>query len=97
MHVTSFHRIYNAHAPKWLVLDILIKIIVFLCPDGAVIGSLHPTPCVSPLLLCEIHSWRHCGASGDDVSSGDDVIDRLRVRCVSTGYTPHPWSIYRHE
>ena len=54
-------------------------------PDGS-ISSLHPTPCVSPDLLGQIHSWRKSGATKDD------VLDRLRMKCVPTGYTPHPWS-----
>lgn len=53
--------------------------------DGSLV-ALQPTPCVSSSLLHEIHAWKVAGASDDD------VIARLRVRCVPTGYTPHPWS-----
>ena len=53
--------------------------------DGSIVG-LQPAPCVSTALLCEIHSWRESGASEDD------VIDRLRTRCVPSGYTPHVWN-----
>ena len=48
--------------------------------------ALQPTPCVSSTLLREIHAWKECGASDED------VIGRLRIRCVPTGYIPHPWS-----
>ena len=53
--------------------------------DGSIV-SLHPTPCMSTALLHEIHSWRANGASEDD------VVGRLRMRCVPTGYTPHVWN-----
>ena len=43
-------------------------------------------PCVTPSLLDEIASWKNAGASLKD------VVDRLRVRCVPSGYTPMPWS-----
>ena len=53
--------------------------------DGSIV-SLQPTPSESPALLREIHLWREAGASEDD------VVDRLRTRCVPTGYTPHLWN-----
>ena len=37
-------------------------------------------------LVHEIHSWIEAGASSDD------VIGRLRLRCVPPGFTPHPWT-----
>ena len=55
------------------------------CLDGSV-QHTEPNPCVSHNLLTEIHSWRISGASVDD------VVDCLRLRCVPSGYVPHPWS-----
>lgn len=40
---------------------------------------------VSSSLVREIYSWIEAGASSDD------VIGRLRLRCVPPGFTPHPW------
>ena len=42
-------------------------------------------PAVSSVLLRQIHSWIEAGASSDD------VICRLRLRCVPPGFTRHPW------
>ena len=53
--------------------------------DGSVV-ALFPTPYVSHDPLMEIHSWKKAGASKDD------IIARLRLRCVPAGYTPKPWS-----
>ena len=52
-------------------------------------GAVHHTelnPFVSHDLLTEIHCWRTSDATMDD------VVDRLRLRCVPSGYVPHPWS-----
>ena len=52
------------------------------------IEAKSPSPCISLDLLQEITSWKRDGAS-----SSVDVIDRLRLRCVPSGYyTPKPWS-----
>ena len=40
---------------------------------------------VSCFIVEEIHSWIEAGASSDD------VLGRLRLRCVPPGFTPHPW------
>lgn len=40
---------------------------------------------MTPSLLEEIASWKKAGASLKD------VVDRLQVRCVPSGYTPTPW------
>ena len=44
-------------------------------------------PAVDSDLLCEILSWNKEGISVDD------VIERLRVQIVPSGYTPHTWTI----
>jgi len=44
-----------------------------------------PNPAVDISLLREILSWTREGASCDD------VIERLRVRTVPSGYTYHNW------
>lgn len=54
-------------------------------PNGSVVGT-SPTSCVSQRLLEEIDSWKRAGASSQD------VVDRLQLRCVPSGYTPLPWS-----
>ena len=46
-----------------------------------------PNPAVDSNLLCEILSWNR-----EDISV-DDIIERLRVRTVPIGYTPHSWAI----
>ena len=46
-----------------------------------------PNPAVDPGLLREILSWNRQGASVDD------VIERLRVCTVPSGYTTHNWII----
>ena len=48
--------------------------------------AVSPTPCVLEVVIKEIDSWQKAGASKDD------VINRLRLRCVPHGYTPNPWS-----
>lgn len=48
--------------------------------------ALLPTPFVSNDLLREIQCWKNTGATNDD------ILDRLRLRCVPTGYSPKPWS-----
>ncbi len=53
--------------------------------DGSLVGAL-PAPCVGQKLLEEIDSWKRAGASVND------VLDRLRLNCVPSGYTPTPWS-----
>lgn len=46
-----------------------------------------PNPAVDANLLCEILSWNREGASIDD------VVERLRVRTVPSGYKAHSWTI----
>lgn len=54
-------------------------------PNGSVVGAV-PIACVTQGLLEEISSWMKAGASSKD------VIYRLRLRCMPSGYTPTPWS-----
>lgn len=42
-------------------------------------------PATSTSPIEEIHSWKQSGASFED------IVERLRMRCVPTGYTPKPW------
>lgn len=44
-----------------------------------------PNPAVCADLLKQVHGWVESGATTDD------VVDRLRVRTVPTGYTFHKW------
>jgi len=53
--------------------------------DGKIV-AVHSCPSVTSTLLCEIYRWRESGASEDD------VIERLRTRCVPSGYTTLLWS-----
>ena len=53
--------------------------------NGSVVAAFQ-TPSVSEKVLEKIHSWKQAGASEDD------VLDRLRLNCVPSGYTPLPWS-----
>ena len=53
--------------------------------DGNVAG-MESVPFVSVSLLKEVHSWEKNGATFQE------VVDRLRTRCVPPGYKPHPWS-----
>ncbi len=52
--------------------------------DGS-IQAVRKNPAVSASLLKEIHSWKRSGASLDD------IVDRLRSRCVPPEYVPKPW------
>ncbi len=52
--------------------------------DGS-IQALRKNPVVSASLLKEIHSWKRSGASFDD------IVDRLRLRCVPPEYVPKLW------
>lgn len=45
-----------------------------------------PSPFISLDLLEEIKTMKRDGAGSED------VIDRLRLRCVPPGYIPKPWS-----
>ena len=55
------------------------------CPDGSIVAT-EQNPAVSAELLAEIFQWREAGATEDD------VIERLRMRTVPPGYTPHLWN-----
>ena len=44
-----------------------------------------PNPAVSPKILKNILQWQRDGATMDD------VLMRLRLHTVPTGYTPHNW------
>lgn len=44
------------------------------------------TPGVSEDLLKNVLEWKRTGATNDD------VVGRLRLRCVPGGYTPTPWN-----
>ena len=46
-----------------------------------------PNPAVDVNLLCEILTWNRQGIPFDG------VIERLRIRTVPSGYTPHSWTI----
>ncbi|XP_064390678.1 uncharacterized protein LOC135338466 [Halichondria panicea] len=58
--------------------------------DGS-IQAVRKNPAVSASLLKEIHSWKRSGASLDD------IVDRLRSRCVPPEYVPKPWMPGRKE
>ena len=45
-----------------------------------------PNPAVHTDLLGKVHSWIAAGATIDD------VIERLRLQTVPTGYTIHTWA-----
>lgn len=68
-----------------MVHTILMYKYFVVSPDGNIVAKL-PNPSVSPDLLKEIYLWKKSGASNDD------VLDRLRLRCVPTGYIPKPWN-----
>jgi len=53
--------------------------------DGTVV-AIEPSPCVDTSLLEEIYTWEENGATFED------ILERLRLRCVPPGYTPTPWS-----
>ncbi len=53
-------------------------------PNGTVY-SLAPVPHVSKSLLNEIASWKA------EECSNDDVVTRLRLKTVPSGYTPKAW------
>ena len=44
-----------------------------------------PNAAVNAALLQQIHGWIEAGATEDD------VIDRLRLQAVPTGYALHTW------
>jgi len=44
-----------------------------------------PNPAVDVDLLREMLSWKRKGASFDD------IVERLRIRTVPSGYVPHNW------
>lgn len=52
--------------------------------DGSVVAEVSNTA-VSVSLIKEVYSWKQEGASWDD------ILCRLRLRCVPSGYTPQPW------
>ena len=52
-------------------------------PNGK-ITAMVPTPGVSEDLLKDIQEWKRTGATNED------VVGRLRLRCVPSGYTPKP-------
>ena len=54
-------------------------------PNGTVVAQKH-NPAVPLAVLEEIVRWKEEGATMND------AIDRLRLRCVPPGYTPHPWT-----
>ena len=63
----------------FLLCNVIVK------PDGTVKVKL-PSPFISLDLLKEIITMKRDGAGSED------IIDRLRLRCVPPGYVPKPWS-----
>lgn len=56
---------------------------------GGANGSLTaviPNPAVEPALLKQINAWIEAGVTMDD------VIERLRLQTVPSGYTIHNWT-----
>ena len=56
-----------------------------MLPDGQVVAEV-PNPAVPTTLLEEILNWKMQGATTKD------VLERLRVRTVPMGYSPHTWT-----
>ena len=78
----------KCYVPFFCEILVLVVIVIFMSsvlPNGSVVGVV-ATPCVSQGLLEENDSWKRAGASVND------VLDRLRLKCVPSGYTPMPWS-----
>ena len=79
----SVSKMEQLLSPKGILNAQSMHIYLRFEPPALSDGSI---PCVTPSLLDEIASWKNAGASLKD------VVDRLRVRCVPSGYTPMPWS-----
>ena len=73
------------HYPLWCALLRTFHYAILVQSDGTVQAKV-PSPFISLDLLKEIVAMKRDGAGSED------VIDRLRLRCVPPGYTPMPWS-----
>ena len=59
---------------------------LFILGENGTITALLPHHAVSPELLGELSKWNFEGASLDD------VIERLRLQTVPSGYKIHTWA-----
>ena len=85
----SFQECLKQKWKECLVCKIinLFVVLIFIAVglDGKVSAKV-ANVCVSHELLTELNSWKKDGVSSDE------ILDRLRLRCVPTGYVPSVWN-----
>ena len=59
---------------------------IFIEMESGCIQALKENPAVPTEVLAEIFEWK------ESQVDEDDWIQRLRLKTVPPGYTPHPWS-----
>ena len=59
---------------------------MFAVMEDGHVAAVQPNPAITDELLGDIKVWY------DEGATSDDVIERLRLRTVPTGYAIHSWT-----